>query len=83
VPASNASGFEKIPPTVSAGLRRRSQLRQLGLREGAAVSSSSTTSRDQASVDLYWLPLVMTPTSAFLRAAGRPDGAPGWSSQHE
>ena len=51
------TGFDEIPPTVNAGLRRRSQLRQLGLCEDPAESSSSQGPRAHASVDLLWLPL--------------------------
>lgn len=71
MPASNASGFEKIPPTVSAGLRRRSQLRQLVLHKDAALSSRSTTSPDHASVDLYWLPLGAGDAFPIVRWNGR------------
>lgn len=65
------TGFEEIPPTVNAGLRRRSQLRQLDLREGVPTSSSSKASRDYASVDLYWLPLGAGDALPIVRWNGR------------
>ncbi len=64
-------GFEKIPPNVSAGLRRRSHLRQVEFGVAARAPSKARISRTFASVDLYWLPLGAGDAFPIVRWNGR------------